>query len=223
MIKEKLSVKDFRKAFVMLAVFLVYTILVKIIDVQAIGPNGSEIGFASLNGAIFALLGTHELFFKLSELLGYLALAICAFFGVIGLSQFIKRKSLKKVDQQIILLGIFYVVVIVLYVFFNVVAVNYRPVLEADGSLESSFPSSHTMLAVCVFAAAAFYTRFLPEKYSNLRKPLIKVCYILIAAMIVFRILAGVHWLTDIIGGVILSLALINALVTAVKKVEPQA
>ena len=203
----------------MLAVFLLYTVFVKTVDVQAIGPLESKIGFASLNGAVFAIIGSHEFFFNLSELLGYLAIAICAGFGFVGLVQLIKRKSLQKVDLQIIILGLFYIVVIALYIFFNVVAINYRPILEADGSLESSFPSSHTMLAVCVFASAAFYTKFLPEKLRHLRGILIKIFYALVGAVLIFRIIAGVHWLTDIIGGVILSLALINALVTIVNKI----
>jgi len=221
--KGIVQLKDYKKTFVMLAVFLVYMVLVKTVDVQAIGPNGSEIGFASLNGAVFAILGSHEFFYSLSQVIGFLAFALCGAFGFLGLIQWIKRKRLAKVDQQIIILGLYYLVVIALYFFFTFVAVNYRPILEADGTLESSFPSSHTMLAACVFSAAAYYTRFLPQRFMYLRGLLIKICYGLIGAILVFRILAGVHWLTDIIGGIILSLALINALVTTINKAVPNA
>ena len=113
----------------------IYTLLVKYVDVQAIGPNGSSVGFAGINKAISGLLGTHMSLYKLTEYLGYLALLFAFNYALIGILQLFKRKSLLKIDKEIIILGVFYIIVIGLYVFFEKVIINYRPVL-IDGVLE---------------------------------------------------------------------------------------
>lgn len=193
----------------MFVLFAIFTVLVKTIDVQPIGPNKSEIGFAALNGAVHDAIGTSEFWYKFSERLGYMAILVCAGFGVVGAVQLFKGKSLKAVDSQIVVLGIYYILVIMLYVIFNHVAINYRPVLEADGTLEASYPSSHTVLAVCVFA-----TMFMQKMFKKKGTKGEKICNVLastllVAVMLVSRVLSGVHWFTDIIGSIILSTSLV--------------
>ena len=195
-------------AIILFAVFIVFTASVKLADVRAIGPEGSEVGYAALNGAIADLVGVHMSWYKITNLLGYFALLICACFAVLGAVQLVRRKSIKKVDPEILALGGFYVAVLAFYALFEVISVNFRPVL-IDGELEASYPSSHTMLAVCVFISAIFVLRrlFKGEKRFLLGSEC--AFTVLTAVTIIGRVVSGVHWFTDIIGGCLLSAALI--------------
>ena len=74
--------------------FIVFTILVKTVDVQPLGAEASLIGFAGLNTAIFNLLGTNAFCYKLTQAFGLLAILVAGTFAVIGALQLIKRKSL---------------------------------------------------------------------------------------------------------------------------------
>lgn len=201
--------KYLKLAIVFIIAFAVFTVMVMTIDVQAVGPNGSTVGFASLNKAVFDRLGQNDFCYKLTELLGNTAILVCLVFAGIGLYQWISRKSLAKVDKKIILLGIFYTIVIAIYVFFNKVAVNYRPILEADGTLEASYPSSHTVLAVCVFITMFMQKQLNPKGDAKEKKWNAILSFILPTVMIVGRLLSGIHWFTDIIGAVLLSMALV--------------
>ena len=205
----KKSVKRFIESGVFFVLFAVFTVLVRKIDVQAIGPEGSRVGFASINSKFAEMFGYNEFWYKFSERLGYAALAVCAIFGLIGLLQFIKGKSLKAVDKKIIALGIFYVIVIAFYVVFNKVVINYRPILEADGSLEASYPSSHTVLAICVFVTMFSQKVFNRKKTTSEKAENVIAGTILVSLMVLSRLFSGVHWFTDIVGGVILSTALV--------------
>ena len=198
--------------------FILFTIAVCKVDVAAIGPQDSSVGFAKLNGAIAKLFPFNNTFYKLTNYLGYFALLICVFFAAMGVLEFLKKKSLRKVDPKLIILGIFYVAVILFYVMFIKVVVNYRPVLE-DGALESSYPSSHTMLAICVFLSTAIQIS-LGKGSEGFKKAIKVVMALLTIVMVVGRIVSGVHWITDIIGGIILSAALLAMYNAAVKHVE---
>lgn len=197
--------------------FLLYTAMVKVLDVKALGPNGSEIGFASVNVLVFNLLGTNKFFYVLTQLIGFLAIGVCAAFGFVGLCQLIKRRKLLEVDHKILLLGVFYIIVMAIYFFFTKVAINCRPIL-VDGELSASYPSSHTMLAITVFASAAYMAQYFQGRLKPYKKQIINACYIIIAVTIIGRLLSGYHWLTDIIGSIMISMALVNTFVTAVKK-----
>ena len=198
--------------------FILFTIAVCKVDVAAIGPQGSSVGFAKLNGAIAKLFPFNNTFYKLTNYLGYFALLICVFFAAMGVLEFLKKKSLRKVDPKLIILGIFYVAVILFYVMFIKVVVNYRPVLE-DGALESSYPSSHTMLAICVFLSTAIQIS-LGKGSEGFKKAIKVVMALLTIIMVVGRIVSGVHWITDIIGGIILSAALLCMYNAALQHVE---
>ena len=193
------------------ALFLLLIVLLKTVDVAKIGPAGTSVGFSGLNGAVHEALGVHEIFYKITEYIGYAALSLAAVFAVLGVLQAIKRKSLWKVDREIWALGILYVAVIALYILFEIAVVNFRPVLmDGKTAAEASFPSSHTMLVGVIVGSAV---TVLP-KYIRTRA----LCVCLQAAgcaVILFtvcgRLISGVHWFTDILGGVLITAALLAA------------
>ena len=137
-----------------LVAFVLWTVLVKFVDVKAIGPEGSSVGFAAMNGWFHRLTGENMMLYDITDVLGLVPILIAGGFGILGLCQLIKRKSLLKVDRDIIALGIFYIAVIGAFVFFEVCVINYRPLL-IEGKLEASYPSSTTMLVMSVMPTAA--------------------------------------------------------------------
>ena len=198
----------------MLLLFVIYTIMVANLDVQPIGPEGSAVGFASLNGMVAEAIGFQKFWYVLTDILGYVALLVVAFFGLLGLLQLIRGKSIQKVDADLLVLGGFYAVVFLCYVIFEVLVINYRPVMLEAG-LEASYPSSHTMLAVCVFTTAIFQFQS-RIRDAKICKMIEIVAVILIVLTVGGRLLSGAHWFTDIIGSLILSAALIFGYATAV-------
>ena len=183
-----------------LAAFLLWTEAVKWIDVQAIGPEGSAVGFAVVNGFVHRAIGVHMGLYTLTDWLSLAPLGIVAGFGLQGLFQWIRRRSLRKVERDLLILGGFYVLVMAAFLLFETVVINYRPVL-IEGVLEASYPSSTTMLCMCVMPTAAMRLR----KHKWLAAVLIAFTVFMVAA----RLISGVHWITDIIGGALLSTALV--------------
>ena len=194
-------------AVVLLLGFVLWTILLRLVDVQAIGPRGSEVGFATLNGFVHQLTGVHMSLYTITDWLGLVPIGIVFGFAVLGLVQWIKRKSLLKVDRSILVLGGFYIVVMAAYVLCEIMVINYRPVL-INGYLEASYPSSTTMLVLCVMPTAILQLND-RIKTRTLRWCVSLVISAFIAFMVVGRLVSGVHWVTDIIGGVLLSTGLI--------------
>ncbi len=189
--------------------FVVWTVLVRFVDVQAIGTNGSAVGFATLNGYMHNLTGVHMWIYTLTDWLGLLPFAVAFGFAILGLIQWIRRKSLLKVDRSILVLGGFYVAVIAAYVLFEFVVVNYRPVL-IDGVLEASYPSSTTMLVMCVMPTAIM--QFKERTNNKILKWTVTITIIVFTAfMVVARLISGVHWFSDILGGALLSASLVSA------------
>lgn len=201
----------------LLVIFIIFTVSVKAVDVAPIGPENSEIGFSALNKSAADFIGQNDSMYDVSEIFGYVALLTAAAFGAIGVYQLIKRKSIFKIDTQILITGAFYVLVVIAYAFFEVVVVNYRPVL-IEGVLEASYPSSHTMLALCLFGSAMLAI----SKYlkGNLLTVVKVVLAILMISTVFCRLLSGVHWLTDIIGGVLISCFLVMLYYSVSKLVE---
>lgn len=190
-------------AVALFVIFVIFTILVKVINVQAIGPEGTSVGFASLNKLFIDAIGYNDFMYTISTVLGYLAILTVPFFGLFGLMQLKMKGGFKNVDKDLYVLAGFYVVVLASYVFFEKVIINYRPIILDEG-LEASYPSSHTMMAVSFMLAAAhqFSVRL---KKNN--KAFVIACVVIMIGIIVGRLFSGVHWLTDIIGAVILALA----------------
>jgi len=187
----------------LLVAFALWTVLVRLVDVRAIGPEGSSVGLASFNSAVASAVGVHMALYELTDLLSIIPLGFIAGFGLLGLYQLVRRKSLMKVDHDILLLGVFYVLVLAVFVLFEVVEVNYRPVL-IEGVLEASYPSSTTMLSVCVLVTAMMQLRV---RVGNRLISAVSVWLtgILAVVLVVGRIISGVHWASDIIGGLLFS------------------
>ena len=204
-------------SFVCFMLFAVLILLIKFADVAAIGPEGSQIGLSGINGAFQNAFPFNERIYEITEITGYISLAFIGVFALLGLYQLISRKSLKKIDCDIYLLAGFYAAVIAFYVAFEVVVINYRPVLE-DGALAASFPSSHTLLAVCIMLSSAHQISK-RVKTSNLKLAGITFCTVIMLITVIGRLFSGVHWLTDIMGGVLLSLALFFAYLAVYKKI----
>ena len=199
--------QNFCIAWGLLAAFVLWTAVVSLVDVQAIGPRGSSVGLAALNGFFHNLTGVHLSLYLITDWLSLVPLGIVLGFGALGLVQWVKRKSIWKVDRSILVLGGFYLVVLAAFVFFEVYAVNYRPIL-IEGVLEASYPSSTTMLVMTVMPTAALQ---LKSRIQNpaLRRSVVIAIIAFTAFMVMGRLVSGVHWVSDIIGGGLLSAGLV--------------
>ena len=193
----------------LLLCFILFTLLVKRVDVQPIGPEGSAVGFAALNSQIRDAIGVHLWWDSLTDWMGLLLVAMGSGFAALGTVQLFKRRNLWRVDQEILWLGVLYIVMGACYILFEKFPVNYRSVILAEG-LEPSYPSSHTLLAICVMVTAILqFKRLLSEK-RTLRRWGVGICTVLMAITVVGRVIAGIHWTTDIVGGVLLAAALVE-------------
>ena len=199
--------RKFCIALGLLAAFALWTIAISLIDVQAIGPQGSTVGFATLNSMVHMLTGVHMQLYTITDWLGLVPVAFGFGFALLGLAQWIKRKSILKVDRSILILGAFYIVTLTAYLFFESYVINYRPVLIA-GFLEASYPSSTTLLVLCVMPTAIMQLRGRIRNHA-LRKAVTSAITSFIVSMVAGRLVSGVHWLTDIIGGILLSAGLV--------------
>ena len=190
-----------RNAVIMTVVVLLATVLVATVDVQPVGVEGTNIGFATINTGFFQKFGESETFYKISKVTGILCFALAGGFGVFFLVQLFQRKSLKKVDPNLTVLMMLYLMTLIIYLLFEVIVINYRPVLR-DKGLEPSYPSTHAMIAYVVIVSAVdqwnIYIK--NEKHLTIATAL---SFLLLALVIVCRLLSGVHWLTDIIGGIL--------------------
>ena len=201
--KEK---RNLLTGVVFIGAFVLWTVLIQCVDVQAVGQNGTKVGFADFNVWFHQLTGVHMTLYTITDWLGLIPIFICLWFGVLGLLQLIKRRSLLKVDPDILLLGAYYVLVIACYLIFEMIPVGYRPVL-IEGRLEASYPSSTTLLVLSVMPTLWFQAN---RRVSNVmrRKAVAVFAVIFSAFMVIGRLISGVHWATDIIGSVLLSAGL---------------
>lgn len=198
--------KSFWGSLGLLVSFGLWTAAVCLVDVQAIGPQGSKVGFATLNRFVHQLTGVNWTLYTITDWLGLVPLAAVVGFGLLGVTQWVKRRGMKKVDRSILVLGGFYLTVLAFFVFFEMVVINYRPVL-IEGLLEASYPSSTTMLALCVIPTAMMEMRRRIRGKGRLYLTTLMVGFT--AFMVVGRSLSGVHWISDIIGGALLSAGLV--------------
>ena len=204
---RKVNRKYFTASLLSLAAFGLWTAAVCLIDVKPIGPQASEVGFATMNSFVHDLTGVHMGLYTITDWLGLVPVAFAFGFGLLGLIQWIKGKSIGKVDFSILILGGFYIVVFGAYLLFEMYPVNFRPVL-IEGFLEASYPSSTTLLVLCVIPTAMiqFSNRITKRKF---RYWILGSLAVFTVFMVVGRLISGVHWLSDIIGGILLSLGLV--------------
>ena len=186
--------------------FVIWTVLILSVDVQGIGQNRTNVGFATFNQWFHRLTGVHMDLYVITDWLSLIPVFTCVLFGGMGVVQLVKRRSLFKVDYDIILLGFYYVAVISGYLVFEIFSLNYRPIL-IEGVMEASYPSSTTLIVLCV----------MPTLIEQGNRRLQNVCLKKITAalvicfsifMVVGRLVSGVHWFTDIVGGILLSAGL---------------
>lgn len=210
--------RNFLISGILLLIAITFTILVKVVDVKQIGVNNSSIGFATLNQFIFETTGVNMIWYHITDWLGLIPVFMAIVYAFIGLIQFIKRRSIFKVDKEIILLGLYYIIVIALYVFFEKVIINYRPILM-NGFLEASYPSSHTLMTICICGSSILINKKLFN--NKITKVINYLSIIIITITVVGRLISGVHWFTDIIGGILISSGLLMtfySLLSIIKK-----
>lgn len=206
-------------SIVLIILSVLFTVLVKNVDVKPIGPNESMVGFADINKLFHNLIGSNMTIYKITEVLGYIPIVMALVYVFIGFKQLIKRKSLLKVDKEIYVLALFYVLVVGVYVFFEKFIINYRPIL-IDGLLEASYPSSHTLMSICLCGSSIIINKKLfKNKFGDIENVL---SGILILLIVIGRIISGVHWFTDILGGIIISSTLLVIFYSIISSIKPK-
>ena len=201
--------RNFFISTILILLAVVFTILVKVVDVKQVGVNGTSIGFATVNQFVFESIGVNMIWYHITDWLGLVPIFMAMAYALIGFIQLIKRKSIFKVDKEIIILGLFYIVVISIYIFFEKVIVNYRPILM-NGFLEASYPSSHTLMTICLCGSSVIVNKKL---FNNKITKLMNILsLVIILITVIGRLISGVHWFTDIIGEIFISIALLMIL-----------
>lgn len=206
--------KTFIKGIILFAAFISWTLLVQVIDVKPTGIYGTTIGFATLNLWFHQWSGVHMSLYTITDWLSLIPLFVCLGFAIFGAIQLIKRRSILKVDIDIILLGAYYILVMACFIGFEMMPINYRPIL-IDGILEASYPSSTTLLVLSVMPTLAFHAKNRIQN-ETFKRFVVILAYLFTAFVVFARLFSGVHWLTDIIGGALLSAGLFNLYVGCV-------
>lgn len=209
--KEKLKmirkeIKDLVIGLFTVIAFVFWTLMIKSIDVRSVGINGTDIGFADLNVLIHSSVGVNMTLYNITDWMGFVPVIICILFGFIGFIQLVKRRSLFKVDYDIIVSGVYYIIIILLYLFFEMYPINYRPIL-INGYMEASYPSSTTLLVLSVMPTFVF---LINRRLKNgiIKNIILNITIIFSVFTVIGRIISGVHWITDIIGSVLISTGL---------------
>ena len=200
---KKSEKKNLLIGSIFLAMFAVWTALIQSVDVQPLGQNGTSIGFATFNCWFHHFTGVNMAIYTITDWMGLVPVVICLIFAGIGLVQLIKRRSLFRVDADIMILGVYFVIVFLAYAIFEMIPINYRPIL-IEGIMEASYPSSTTLLVLSVMPVLI---EQIQRRLSGITaKRIIKIVAIAFSAfMVIGRLVSGVHWFTDIVGGVLLS------------------
>lgn len=153
---------------------------------------------------------------KATDIILYTAILLVAILGVMGLYQWITRRSFMKIDKPLLaLIAPLALIVITYFVFDKFLILNTRP----DGSGEPSFPSTHIMIVSTVFFCTAI---LLPYYVKN--KPIQIFLDLAMLAFIVLvsvgRVLAHKHWTSDVIAGLIFAALFTGIYYFTVKKLQ---
>ena len=187
----------------LLAAFALWTALVQLVDVRPVGQSGTNIGFAAFNVWFHDLTGVHMALYTITDWLGLVPVAVCLGFGALGAAQLVRRRSLLRVDPDLLLLGVHYVAVAAAYLVFEAFPINYRPI-PIDGVMEASYPSSTTLLVLGVMPTLAYQAA---RRSKSIQAKVAVVAFVAAfsALMVAGRLVAGVHWATDIVGSILLA------------------
>jgi len=189
---------------------LLFTACAGLIDRQAIGPDGSWVGLATINQAFHNMFGYCDWLYIVTEYAGFVPVLGACFFTALGFIQLINRKSFAKIDSSLKLLGLFYILVGVVYFGFEKLCLNCRPILM-NGELEASYPSSHTFLTIALCGSTVLVNCLCYEK-AGWTRIMNTIAIIFLIFVPLGRLFSGVHWLSDIIGGYLIGGTLIALL-----------
>ncbi len=179
--------------------FVIFTLLVAFVDVD-------QVGLSKINHFFWQHCGRHEIWERITDYLGYAL--ILSLVGILAwqIWQWIQRKSLRKIDQNLLLFDLICVALVAVYFFFEIVVINYRPLLD-HGEAKASYPSSHVMLFATILPLLIWQ---IWHYFKN--KPLCIVLTVVISVILIIgvvgRLFSGVHWFTDILAGLIVSCVL---------------
>ena len=186
-------------------IFILFTIMVTALDGQTV--DGHRLGLATMNGWWRDLVGVNAAWRVVSDVV-----AVGTVFGAVGLLivqivAVVRGRGLRPVvrdwwgvDLVLISLGI-------CYGLFQIVVINYRPLLM-HGVAEASYPSSHVLLFATVWPLLIL-TLWRMTKRRWVRVTVMVVGMMVMLAGIVARALSGYHWLSDLVGGVLLGVTLV--------------
>lgn len=136
---------------------------------------------------------------KITDIILIASFAILAVFAILGLYQWISRKSLRKVDKPLLwMLLPLALMAITYFVFDKILIWNTRP----NGSGEPSFPSTHTMVVATIFLCAAVILPYY-IKSRTMRIIIDLLMLVLLVMVCVGRVAANMHWVSDVVGGLI--------------------
>ena len=210
--------KDLMSGLLLTAGFAAWTYLVTHVDVRTVGINGTSVGFASFNIRFHQMTGVHMTLYTITDWLGLVPIGVCLFFAALGFRQLLHRKDLFKVDADILLLGLYYLLLIATYLLFEMYPINYRPVL-VGGFMEASYPSSTTLLVTGVMPTLS-YQADRRCKDAKIKKAVTCFVTAFTIGMVTGRLLSGVHWATDIAGSLFLGPGLFHLYRAAVSFAE---
>lgn len=204
MAEMKINKKRLAVSLILFALFIVFTVLAFTYDRAPIGAGSGDVGFSHINAAFHARFGYRSSFYKITQYLGYICLMLAAMNAMVAVFDFVRTKSLRKMNRDYLVTMILYAVVVFFYILFEVVVINVRPT-----QAEASYPSSHTMLALTVLYSQTVLLKKMQKKEKGTRIALSVICYLAMTAMVILRLFSGVHWLTDIFAAVLLSASLL--------------
>lgn len=170
-------------------------------DKAVIAENGYEVGLSHINNLVnYSYKENVDL---MSDLIFYVTFIVVIYAFSIGLYQLIKKKSLYKVDKSIIIFGIALVIAIIVWLLFDkVIELNIRPTHKIEGS----FPSTHVMLAT-FFALSCHGFLCLRDQDKLIKYSSLVLAIIIIVIVTITRVIAGVHYITDVCGGLFIGLS----------------
>lgn len=198
--------------------FVILTVLLLKVDVTASGINGSNIGLSMINISFRDVIGSSWLCYNISKVAGIVGLAACALICLMFAFRVMRQKSLKALCKRDVALVALYIETAVFYIVFDKIVINYRPMLKwGETEPESSFPSTHALMAVVIFVSLGHVASDYIKNKLTL-KIVQGACVVFALAIILGRTFSGVHWFTDIVGGILFGVGLVCAYLGAACK-----